>query len=177
MRRAGALALVFAAVAVLAGVDIATDLGRGSTFAHVALEGAAMLAALAGAGIAARQMTRLRRDARDAAALADALGSQLEASREEASRWRTEAAELITGLSAAIDRQLARWQLTDAESAVALLLLKGLSHKEIAAVRGVGETTVRQQARALYKKAGLAGRHELAAFFLEDLLDRSDATS
>ena len=53
---------------------------------------------------------------------------------------------------------------------VALLLLKGLSHKEIAEVRGVAETTVRQQARALYKKAGLGGRNDLAAFFLEDLL-------
>jgi len=40
---------VFAIVAVLAGVDIATDLARGSTLAHVALEGGAMLAALAGA--------------------------------------------------------------------------------------------------------------------------------
>jgi len=34
----------------------------------------------------------------------------------------------------------------------------------------VSKTTVRQQARSLYGKAGLAGRHELAAFFLEDLL-------
>ncbi len=41
---------------------------------------------------------------------------------------------------------------------------------EVAALRGVGEATVRQQARAIYRKAGLAGRNELAAFFLEDLL-------
>jgi DNA-binding NarL/FixJ family response regulator len=34
----------------------------------------------------------------------------------------------------------------------------------------VSETTVRQQARAIYRKAGLSGRHDLAAFFLEDLL-------
>jgi DNA-binding NarL/FixJ family response regulator len=39
-----------------------------------------------------------------------------------------------------------------------------------ATVRGVGETTVRQQSRAIYRKSGLSGRHELAAFFLEDLL-------
>lgn len=176
MRRAGALAAVFAIVAVLAGVDIATDLARGSTFAHVALEGGAMLVALAGAAITAGQMAQLRRQARESAGLAHELGAQLAASREEADRWRSEAAELIAGLSAAIDRQLTRWQLTDAERAVALLLLKGLSHKEIAAVRDVGENTVRQQARSLYKKAGLAGRHELAAFFLEDLLDRPEAS-
>ena len=37
-------------------------------------------------------------------------------------------------------------------------------------MRGAGERTVRQQALAVYAKAGLAGRAELAAFFLEDLL-------
>jgi DNA-binding CsgD family transcriptional regulator len=40
--------------------------------------------------------------------------------------------------------------------------LKGLSRKEVAELRSVGETTVRQQARAIYKKAGLEGRHDLA---------------
>jgi DNA-binding CsgD family transcriptional regulator len=72
--------------------------------------------------------------------------------------------------SEAIDHQLHRWGLTASEKEVALLLLKGLSFKDIAGLRGTNENTVRQQARALYKKAGLTGRHELAAFFLEDLL-------
>ncbi len=76
----------------------------------------------------------------------------------------------IDGLAGAIDEQLERWHLSAAEKDIALLLLKGLEHKEIAELRGVSETTVRQQARSLYRKAGLAGRHELAAFFLEDLL-------
>ena len=87
-----------------------------------------------------------------------------------AARWAREARTLIDGLSDAIDAQLDRWKLTPAEKGVTLLLLKGLGHKEIATVREVGETTVRQQARSVYRKAGLAGRHELAAFFLEDLL-------
>ncbi|MCZ7679332.1 MAG: hypothetical protein M5U28_11460 [Sandaracinaceae bacterium] len=51
-----------------------------------------------------------------------------------------------------------------------LLLLKGLSLKEIAAARDTGERTAREQARAVYRKSGLSGRAELAAFFLEDLL-------
>ncbi|MGH8595878.1 MAG: LuxR C-terminal-related transcriptional regulator, partial [Gammaproteobacteria bacterium] len=59
---------------------------------------------------------------------------------------------------------------TEAEREVALLLLKGLSSKEIAAVRGVSERTVREQSRAIYSKAGLTGRAALSAFFLEDLL-------
>ena len=80
-------------------------------------------------------------------------------------------------LGAAIDQQLERWGLTAAEKEVALLLLKGLSHKEIATARDVAESTVRQQARALYRKAGLGGRHDLAAFFLEDLLGPSTRPS
>ncbi len=36
--------------------------------------------------------------------------------------------------------------------------------------RDVTEATARQQARSVYRKAGLTGRHDLAAFFLEDLL-------
>jgi len=52
---------------------------------------------------------------------------------------------------------------------VALMLLKGLSHKEIAAQRGTSEGTVRQQALSIYRKTGLSGRSTLAAFFLEGL--------
>lgn len=77
---------------------------------------------------------------------------------------------LIARLGSAIQQQFVRWQLTVAESAVALLLLKGLSLKEIAAVRATSERTVREQARCVYRKAGISGRPALAAFFLEDLL-------
>ena len=55
-------------------------------------------------------------------------------------------------------------------TSIALLLLKGPSHKAIAAVRQTSEKTVRQQSLAVYRKAGLSGRAELSAFFLEDLL-------
>ncbi|MGE3975871.1 MAG: helix-turn-helix transcriptional regulator, partial [Bdellovibrionales bacterium] len=48
--------------------------------------------------------------------------------------------------------------------------LKGLSLKEIAGVRNTTEKTARVQSTAIYSKAGLSGRSELSAFFLEDLL-------
>jgi DNA-binding NarL/FixJ family response regulator len=70
----------------------------------------------------------------------------------------------------AIDAQFSQWSLSTAEREVALLLVKGLSTKEIATVRATSERTVREQARAIYAKAGLAGRAALAAYFLEDLL-------
>lgn len=69
-----------------------------------------------------------------------------------------------------IDQQFAVWLLSQSEKDVALLLIKGLSMKEIAGIRNTQEKTVRQQATTIYKKAGLSGRQELAAFFLEDIL-------
>lgn len=94
----------------------------------------------------------------------------LEIARLQGQRWRSESRVLLNGLGEAIDAQFTRWSLTDAEREVALLLLKGLSTKEIAAVRASSERTVREHARAIYSKAGLTGRAALSAFFLEDLL-------
>ncbi len=70
----------------------------------------------------------------------------------------------------AIDGQFAAWKLTAAEREVALLILKGYGHKQIAGATQRSERTVRQHAVTVYQKSGLAGRAELAAFFLEDLL-------
>jgi DNA-binding CsgD family transcriptional regulator len=94
----------------------------------------------------------------------------LEVARVEGQRWRTEARTLLNGLGEAIDEQFSRWNLTEAEREVALLLLKGLSLKEVAQVRATSERTIRAQTRALYGKAGVSGRAALSAFFLEDLL-------
>ena len=94
----------------------------------------------------------------------------LELARAQGQRWRTEARSYLDGLGAAIETQFSRWNLTEAEREVALLLLKGLSHQEAATVRAVSERTVREQARSIYSKAGLTGRTALSAFFLEDLL-------
>ena len=165
-----ALVLLFALMAVLVGIDLITDLRDRTTLAHVVLE---LLVVAIGLVAAAAIALRLRRSARAAQELrvhAAQLAEDLRMTQEEAARWRRDAADLIAGLSAAIDAQFARWQLSPAEREIALLLLKGLSHKEIAQIRSVSETTVRQQARSLYRKAGLAGRNDLAAFFLEDLL-------
>ncbi len=167
----GGLAAVFALVAVLAIIDVVGDLRVGTTAAHVVVESAIAALGAIGAGVLLARLGRLRREAQQLRDEARTLTTNLDASRAEAARWRRDASDLIAGLATAIDRQLEAWGLTTAEKEVALLLLKGLSHKEIAAVREVSETTVRQQARAIYRKASVEGRHDLAAFFLEDLLD------
>ncbi len=91
-------------------------------------------------------------------------------SRHEAAHWKSRAEKLLAGLGVEIDRQFDRWSLTTAEREVALLVLKGLGHKDAARVLDRSERTVRHHAASVYRKSGLAGRAELAAFFLEDLL-------
>jgi len=62
------------------------------------------------------------------------------------------------------------WKLTPSEREVALLLMKGLSVEEIASIRGAKPGTIKSQSNAIYRKAGLKNRSELAAWFMEDLL-------
>jgi DNA-binding CsgD family transcriptional regulator len=88
----------------------------------------------------------------------------------ERDTWRQSAETALAGFSEAINRQFDAWQLTRAERDVALLILKGAGHKQAAAQLERSERTVRQHAVEVYRKAGLQGRAELAAFFLQDLM-------
>ena len=97
------------------------------------------------------------------------LRKSLDARRAERDAWKANAEKALEGLASAIDRQFDAWQLTPAEREVALLLLKGYSHKHVAADTGRSERTVRQHATSVYEKAGLGSRAELAAFFLDAL--------
>ena len=163
-RRQAALRIAFfVALALLVGSDVVSDYREGTDALHLWVEFLILVAALVGLWMGWRRFVAARAES----AL---LRRDLEHARKEARRWREESRGVIDGLGVAIDRQFRRWRLTPAEAEVGMLLLKGLSHKEAAEVRGTSERTVREQARALYKKAGLAGRSELSAFFLEDLL-------
>jgi DNA-binding CsgD family transcriptional regulator len=70
-----------------------------------------------------------------------------------------------------IHQQFDEWQLSLSQQQIALLLLKGLSFNEIAAIRDTKEKTVRQQASEIYKKADVAGKHAFSAWFFEDFLN------
>ncbi|HHN72686.1 MAG TPA: LuxR family transcriptional regulator [Thermopetrobacter sp.] len=69
-----------------------------------------------------------------------------------------------------ISRKFDEWGLSDSEREIALLLIKGLSINEIAQVRNTRPGTIKSQSNAIYRKAGLRGRSELVAYFVEDLL-------
>jgi DNA-binding NarL/FixJ family response regulator len=90
---------------------------------------------------------------------------------EEIKVEKSKTQRLAGELLSVIRQQFSQWQLSPSESDVALFLIKGLSMKEIAEIRNVKEKTVRSQATSIYAKSGYAGRHELAAHFIEDLMN------
>lgn len=95
---------------------------------------------------------------------------ELDVARREGASWRAAVDHHVEGLKAAIEQQFDDWSMTPAERDVALLILKGFSHKEIAGLRATSERTIRQQAQGVYRKSGLTGKNALSAYFLEDLL-------
>ncbi len=151
-----AAVISFAVAVVLIAIDLYIDFVEGVGRVHLVAEIFVFGVAIAGTIIMYQQLDRTRSD------LAGAL--------VEAEHWKKESSELIQGLGVAIEHQFDRWHLTAAEADVGVFLLKGLSLKEIATIRATSERTVREQARSVYRKSGLAGRTSLSAFFLEDLL-------
>jgi DNA-binding CsgD family transcriptional regulator len=144
------------AIAVLMAWDLAIDYAEGTGWIHIAVEMLVLLIAAAGAVLLLWQLRETR--------------ERLSVATEQAQRWREENRELMEGLGSAIARQFRRWQLTAAEAEIGFLLLKGMSHKQIANARGTSERTVREQSRSVYRKAGLQGRADLSAFFLENIM-------
>lgn len=98
----------------------------------------------------------------------------LDIARAEGTEWRKKAEAHLQGLRNELDAQFGRWGMSVAEKDVGMLMLKGLSHKEIARLRGTTEATVRQQAQSIYQKSDLPGKTAFSAYFLEDLI-ASDA--
>jgi len=157
------LAGAFTLIAVLVTWDLLSDRDAGVDTLHLVIETAVLIiAAGSGLGLLLRDWQQRRR--------LRELSGQIEQARSDSARWRTRYQDSIQGLSRAIQAQFGEWELTVAESEVALLILKGLQLGEIAALRETSERTVRDQARAVYRKSGLANRASLSAYFLEDLL-------
>lgn len=63
-----------------------------------------------------------------------------------------------------VDRALSRARLTDKETEVARLLLKGLTSQEIARLAANSEKTIRQHVSQVYAKCGVSSRAEFFHF-------------
>lgn len=162
--RWGLAAVGVGAFALLLGLEVATE--KHITPLELLLEVLELLLTLAAAAGVTLLVGRMQRQHEERMTLL----RDLDAARADGESWRREAQAHVDGLGAAIEKQLRAWGLTNAEREVALLMLKGFSHKEIGALRATSEATVRQQARSSYEKSGLNGRAAFCAFFLEDLL-------
>jgi DNA-binding CsgD family transcriptional regulator len=170
----GPLPLVLSAflVLVVAGGTVDLLLDRPPTLLswHVAFEATMVLISLVFALVLFRGWRRSAAGLRRTEARLAVTQQALVDRQAERDRWRRDAERALLSFGLAIDRQFDAWDLSPAEREVALLILKGEGHKQAAALLGRSERTVRQHAVEVYRKAGLRGRAELAAFFLQDLI-------
>jgi DNA-binding NarL/FixJ family response regulator len=155
---------LFAVIMLLNLLDVVTDVRLGVPAWHVMTEGIiVILSAIACIFLIVEMRARTRRLHR--------LSVELKRSDEALADLSSEMAQARHAYSEAIRKQFHLWQLTESEREVAMLLLKGLSFREIATLRATREKTVRQQASSIYGKSGLEGRHAFAAWFLEDAME------
>lgn len=130
---------------------------------HLGVDAVVVIISFAGIGYLMWENHRKRQEI-------EALNTQLHHSHARISDLHKKLQQASRGYVEVIHEQLEAWELSPTEKEVALLLLKGLSFEEIAGIRNTKEKTVRQQAIAIYRKSGLNGRHEFAAWFFEDFL-------
>ncbi|OFW95706.1 MAG: hypothetical protein A3J37_03255 [Alphaproteobacteria bacterium RIFCSPHIGHO2_12_FULL_45_9] len=158
---------ILVTILLLVTMDLFTDSREGVVWWHLCIEGFAAFSAMIGIVTLLRGMFHVSRSLKEERGRNEILLA-------ESIKWKEQSKKYLEGLSQSIDAQLTRWGLTPSEKEVAFLLLKGFSSKEIAIFRNTGEKTVRAQSVSIYQKSGLAGRSELSAFFLEDLMSPSE---
>ncbi len=150
--------------ASLLGLDILTETDDVSLVDFL-VDAVALLLTIGAAVGVALLLQRVHKQHEERASLI----ADLEIARAEGEEWRGKMHTHLNGIRIEMDKQFENWGMTAAERDVALLILKGLSHKEVATLRGTAEATVRQQAGSIYAKAKLPGKTAFSAYFLEDL--------
>lgn len=160
------IALLLATIVALKLVDVIADMGLQLPLAHLLQEWVLLILSAIG-------FLYLIFDIRRRSVAMHQLRETLNSSDAQLSSLSTQLIDARRSFAHTIRQQFEAWKLTNSEQQVAMLLLKGLSLQEIASVRDTREKTVRQHASNVYAKAGIEGRHALAAWFLEDLI--SDA--
>ena len=155
--------IVLALVAIFFITDIFFDLQEGIPVSHIWHE-AVMFGIAFGALLWQIRVIMKKNDH------IESLNTELLDTKQSYQEWKAKTHASAQEIRQLIDKQFLLWHLSHSEKDVALLLIKGLSMKEIAEIRNTQEKTVRQQATTIYKKSELSGRQELAAFFLEDIL-------
>lgn len=157
------IAIALTIIMILNFVDVITDIGLGVPTWHIVEESIIVLLSGLGAGYLIYEIHKRSKQLSHLAETLSESNRHLDNITEKMLRARKQYSEVI-------HQQFDDWKLTEGEQQVGMLLLKGLSFKEIAAVRATKEKTVRQQASSIYGKARLEGRHEFSGWFFEDFL-------
>lgn len=145
------LTAVLLSVAALSIFDVYLDLTGHHSAVHAVVEVAIILLSLAPGLYFLRRWLMVRRKAMNAEQQLD---------------------DYLEGIGRRIGGEFRQWGLTEAEQKTAIYILKGMSHREIAAHCHRSEGTVRQHAVSVYRKAGLTSRAEFSAHFLQMLMAR-----
>src|SRR5262245_15557563 len=123
------LAIVLAAIVFGGTIDLVLDKPENWLSFHVLFEISLIVGALLLASALWRRWWQAESSLRE-------MDIRLAAQQAERDAWRANAQKALAGLGVAIDRQFRAWALTPAEREVALLLLKGHSHKRVAQITG-----------------------------------------
>lgn len=150
-------------ITLLTTADLVADYWEGTDVWHLALEAVVVILSVFGITFLIREVTLHQQEL-------EKLKQQLKVTRKDLDQSREHLKIAGQEFTRVIQEQFDTWSLTPSEREVSILLLKGLSFEEISTIRNTKEKTVRQQASSIYRKSGLNGRHEFAAWFFEDLI-------
>ena len=157
------LIVIFTVVVLASGADFIADVSYGADTKHIIKEAVVVISSIIAIALL---MISLKQQKSEIISLRQ----DLQASNKTNSKAQKYVLDARKKLGNVITQQFSEWMLTNSETEVGWLLLKGLSLKEIAIIRETKEKTVRQQASSIYKKSGVNGRHEFSAWFIEDIL-------
>jgi len=159
----GVLIAMLLLVIIINSMDFMKDIIQGDEWLHIGLEIITVILSIWGIIMLIRLINNRSEEI-------SSLHQKVTKSENDLVLSRTKLKAIGHEYSRYIHEQFESWGLTPSEKEVALILLKGLSFKEMAEVRKTKEKTIRQQASTIYKKSKVSGRHEFSAWFFEDML-------
>lgn len=157
------ITLCLSLIVTLKFMDLLVDIDQAVNAMHIAQEVALLV-------LSGGLFVYLVYDIRIRTKKSHVLSERLTLSEIEINSLEQEMFEHKLSLFQIIDRYFDAWELTAAERDVALLLIRGYSTQEIAALRHKSEKTINNQSSSIYRKADVQGKYELSGLFLENFL-------
>jgi DNA-binding CsgD family transcriptional regulator len=111
-----------------------------------------------------RELIQNKKDLDQGIDTIDALRHQ----NQKLSRYHSE------GFWKSAEKEFKNWNLSEKEIEIALLIFRGMSNQQIAAIRGKSLKTIENQTLSIYQKSGMTGKLEFLAYFLSPLLPEEE---